>query len=245
MSIQSLVKKLEQAKLSWMQGEEIKIEFIDACIDLGKQAIARAEHDPYDEVFIAYGLPKQDNTDLDAICQDLQEKTYTQAMRIAELEAKLAEAEKHEVSQEPVAWQWRRKDKAWSLDNTFNSEVYPTTLDSEVRPLYTHPQPKREPLTDEQILRFLSRIDECAVRLPRGLREFARAVEAAHGITSDMKQEHVDKTAKQRHEWVGLTDEDRQAAFESLPDMLDGFLHKWGWLHFSKAIEAKLKEKNT
>ena len=135
-------------------------------------------------------------TSLDAICQDLQEKTYTQAMRIAELEAKLAEAEK----QEPVAWQWRRKDKAWSLDNTFNSEVYPTTLDSEVRPLYTHPQPKREPLTDEQILRFLSRIDECAVRLPRGLREFARAVEAAHGITSDMKQEHVDKTAKQRHE---------------------------------------------
>ncbi len=28
-------------------------------------------------------------TDLDAICQDLQEMTYTQAMRIAELEAKL------------------------------------------------------------------------------------------------------------------------------------------------------------
>ena len=49
-------------------------------------------------------------------------------------------------------------------------------------PLYTHPQPKREPLTDEQILLLLSRIDECAVRLPRGLREFARAIEAAHGI---------------------------------------------------------------
>ena len=49
----------------------------------------------------------------------------------------------------------------------------------------------------------------------------------------------------EKREWVGLTDEDRQAAFESLPDMLDGFLKKWGWLHFSKAIEAKLKEKNT
>ena len=48
-----------------------------------------------------------------------------------------------------------------------------------------------------------------------------------------------------KREWIGLTDKDRQAAFESLPDMLDGFLHKWGWLHFSKAIEAKLKEKNT
>jgi hypothetical protein len=45
--------------------------------------------------------------------------------------------------------------------------------------------------------------------------------------------------------WQGLTDEDRQAAFESMPDMLDGFLKTWGWLHFSKAIEAKLKEKNT
>jgi len=44
--------------------------------------------------------------------------------------------------------------------------------------------------------------------------------------------------------WQGLTDEDRQAAFESMPDMLDGFLKTWGWLHFSKAIEAKLKEKN-
>ena len=45
--------------------------------------------------------------------------------------------------------------------------------------------------------------------------------------------------------WVGLTDEDRQAAFESMPDMLEGFLKTWGWLHFSKALEAKLKEKNT
>ena len=44
--------------------------------------------------------------------------------------------------------------------------------------------------------------------------------------------------------WAGLTEEDRKAAFESLPDMLDGFLKTWGWLHFSKAIEAKLKEKN-
>jgi plasmid stabilization system protein ParE len=49
----------------------------------------------------------------------------------------------------------------------------------------------------------------------------------------------------QKRTWVGLTDEDRQAAFESMPDMLDGFLKKWGWLHFSKALEAKLKEKNT
>ena len=78
-------------------------------------------------------------TSLDAICQDLQEKTYTQAMRIAELEAKLTEAEK----QEPVAWiddegefQWIKK-----IDNPEHTAFY------------THPQPKREwvGLTDEEL----------------------------------------------------------------------------------------------
>ena len=46
-------------------------------------------------------------------------------------------------------------------------------------------------------------------------------------------------------QWVGLTDEERQAVFESLPNALDGFLKLWGWLHFSKAVEAKLREKNS
>ncbi len=113
--------------------------------------------------------------------EDLQ--SWNKAVK--SLRQAIAEAEK----QEPVAW----ADYGvlnWIADMQFKHASY----------LYTHPQPKREPLTDEQILRFLSRIDECAVRLPRGLREFARAIEAAHGITSDMKQEHVDKTAKQRHE---------------------------------------------
>ncbi len=45
--------------------------------------------------------------------------------------------------------------------------------------------------------------------------------------------------------WKSLTDEDRLRAFNSMPDMLDGFLKKWGWLHFAKAIELICKEKNT
>lgn len=44
--------------------------------------------------------------------------------------------------------------------------------------------------------------------------------------------------------WHELNDEDRRKAFESMPDMLDGFLKTWGWLHFAKAIEAKCREKN-
>ncbi|MES2973419.1 MAG: hypothetical protein V4757_07410 [Pseudomonadota bacterium] len=45
-------------------------------------------------------------------------------------------------------------------------------------------------------------------------------------------------------EWVALTDDDRDRAFQTLPDMLDGFMKKWGWLHFAKAIEDICREKN-
>lgn len=45
-------------------------------------------------------------------------------------------------------------------------------------------------------------------------------------------------------EWIALTDEDRDRAFQTLPDMLDGFMKKWGWLHFAKAIEDICREKN-
>lgn len=44
---------------------------------------------------------------------------------------------------------------------------------------------QRKPLTDDEVLRLLSKIDEYAVRLPRGLRDFARAIEAAHGIKGE------------------------------------------------------------
>jgi len=105
-----------------------------------------------------YLQPKQDNTELDAICQDLQEKTYTQAMRIAELEAKLAE------KQEPVTWgvDWGK------AGDTPCVSIIKRLLDGRIEVVaveyapYTNPQPNI--------------------------------------TTSDMKQEHVDKTAKQRHE---------------------------------------------
>lgn len=48
-------------------------------------------------------------------------------------------AEQPAQQQEPVYWQWRRKDQPWSLEYTFNSEVQVTTKDSERRALYTSP----------------------------------------------------------------------------------------------------------
>ncbi len=57
--------------------------------------------------------------------------------------------------------------------------------------------------------------------------------------TSDMKQKHVDKTAKQRHEWVGLT-----------PEVIEqGCKESWvtlqAWQSAVWWAEAKLKELNT
>jgi hypothetical protein len=46
------------------------------------------------------------------------------------------------------------------------------------------------------------------------------------------------------NQWNKLTDEDRERAMKSMPDMLEGFLNTWGWLHFAKAIEDICKEKN-
>lgn len=58
---------------------------------------------------------------------------------------------------------------------------------------------------------------------------------------------HIRQTSQidPRRQWVELTDDDRNRAFQSLPDMLEGFLKTWGWLHFANAIEAICREKNT
>ena len=67
--------------------------------------------------------------------------------------AERAEAELARLrAQEPEYWQWRRKRDPWEIGKTFNSQVYATTADSEVRCLYAAPpaQPA-EPTIDEQV----------------------------------------------------------------------------------------------
>jgi hypothetical protein len=56
-------------------------------------------------------------------------------------------------------------------------------------------------------------------------------VEPVHA--SDISQERVDETAKRKHEWVGLTDDEIWDCYTSQGKQ------------FYLAIEAKLKEKNT
>lgn len=51
--------------------------------------------------------------------------------------AAVAALEQREL--EPVAWQWRRKGDPWTMELTFCRQVFATTDDSEVRPLYASP----------------------------------------------------------------------------------------------------------
>ena len=54
----------------------------------------------------------------------------------------------------------------------------------DVFPLYTEPQPEQEPLTDEEIDVLILDSDG----LPKSHLEFARDIEAAHGITGDANE---------------------------------------------------------
>ena len=46
-------------------------------------------------------------------------------------------------------------------------------------------------------------------------------------------------------EWVGLTDKAITQVIDSMPKKMKGFMVNWDLYEFAKAIEAKLKEKNT
>jgi len=83
------------------------------------------------------------------------------------------EAKDEPVALKPCAYESKEKKMCRKCGQVHAEAIWDTT------------PPQRKPLTDEEVLRLLSKIDECAVRLPRGLREFARAIEAAHGIKGE------------------------------------------------------------
>ena len=82
---------------------------------------------------------------------------------LAEQPAQVAEPRK----QEPVAW------------ITKTGSVWKTKADETDTPLYTTP-PQRKPLTNEEIEVLLSEYEQ-----PYAWFQFARAIEAAHGITQE------------------------------------------------------------
>ena len=67
-----------------------------------------------------------------------------------------------------------------------------------------------------------------------GKKSLKEVLEALDAYASDMSEKHVHESDKDRHEWVGLTDEERF--------LNDGRSEEE--IEYAKAIEAKLKEKN-
>lgn len=91
--------------------------------------------------------------------------------------------EQTQDDQEPVAWIWTE----WSSRNvTFDGPpAVPSVRDELTKPvwtpLYTHPQPEREPLTHYEIHELFRRSwDDC--QDGDEIKAFARAIEAAHNI---------------------------------------------------------------
>ena len=176
MSIEAMKQALEKAT-EVMEAACIRVDELKAENESLRQAIAEAEK---------HTLSSRIN---DA-------RVHAEYDKQRDAARKLIEAEKHEVSQEPVAQQnvciecqnadsWGLPDKPICRECVRNSEWQPLNASS-VNHLYTNPpvlqghEPKREPLTDEE---FISMIDSDGIRIDPVLAfEIKEIVETAHGI---------------------------------------------------------------
>ena len=82
-----------------------------------------------------------------------------------------------------------------------------------------------------------------------GKKALKEVLEALDVYASDISQERVDETAKRKHEWVGLEEEEILKCFDSVAlgqvegdCVIDKHVNIFNAI---RAIEAKLKEKNT
>lgn len=92
--------------------------------------------------------------------------------KVKQLEEALAKQEQGEPVGEILLTNGDYKEVSWK-----NGKLPPIGAK-----LYTTLQPAQKPMMEKQIFGLLIRIDEHAMRLPKGLLDFARAIEAAHGI---------------------------------------------------------------
>ena len=102
------------------------------------------------------------------------------------MQALRAALEQQQVEQEPVAWLFQHEETGltelvdvqqveWGFEK--NNPRW-----QKIGPVYTRPQPKREPLTDEEIRKIGNSLSE---EHRFHSRMFARAIERAHGIGGD------------------------------------------------------------
>jgi hypothetical protein len=102
-----------------------------------------------------------------------------------------------EVDQEPFLWIYRTLN-AWEYSDYKLSKQKPTEQSAvDIVPVYTHPQPQRESLSEDEIFELFSKqnftaykIDDGTdhndlVAVDRAFIDFARSIEKAHGIGAE------------------------------------------------------------
>ena len=114
-------------------------------------------------------------------CTDSEEGSTAYENELKAVKKLRAALDQPQGDQEPVAWCFRKslvQKLQWQRPVGGNDVI------QHWAPLYTHPQPPRQPLTNEEI-------DVIAKTMPGGLdgflkgwgwRQFARAIEASHNI---------------------------------------------------------------
>jgi hypothetical protein len=112
-------------------------------------------------------------------CDCLGDETYTEAYLCTNLQPNQPQDD-----QEPVAWMY-------GVDGEDEPRLHfyePLAANnvSGVTPLYTHPQPKREPLTDEQIAAATGA--KPGTRMWIFISAITRAIERAHNINHEGKE---------------------------------------------------------
>lgn len=130
------------------------------CYHDGRNIVGKdfAEHS---DVFPLYTAPQPAQQDWEAIAAD-------QAMTIA-----LLKAEQPAQQQEPFGY-FKAEPFGW---------IDCADTDEGAIALYERPQPaQQEPLTDEQLQEIEAAVWGAAFLRPRSARQYARAIEAAHGI---------------------------------------------------------------
>lgn len=118
-------------------------------------------------------------------------KLWPSEKRAAAITSLRERLEQPQVEQEPVAWMDTETRVLYDHDTSEVDQHHgfkPTVA------LYIHPQPKREPLTDEQITELADAHMEAFAQFVgagevwfEGEKEFARAIERAHGITGEQE----------------------------------------------------------
>lgn len=159
------------------------------------------------------------------------------------IKARAALAALRSMPAEPVAWQWRKKDQPWSLERTFNSQVFSTTDDSEVRPLFATPHTEAVQDDCETVDRLLKGLglDPARCRTEGGALNVGRTLSLLQdGCTSRCPTGDLESAAMEMYERSGGKDWMREPETEKWRAIANiGFK----WAKRTEAVQPDRSEK--